>query len=162
MRAALEHDLQAARYANSRAQRRHDAADPENRLVTDELERRWNQALARVHEIEQRVAERDEKPAEPPPALADFTALAERLEALWEHPETDPRLKKRIVRSLIDEIVVDLDAATSEVVLVIHWTGGVYTQLRVPRRRRGQNSTHTAPETLDGGPRARTVSSPIK
>lgn len=149
VRAALERDLQAARYAASRAQRQYDAADPENRLVTDELERRWNQALARVHEIEQRVAERDQKPSEPPPVLADFTALAERLETLWEHPETDPRLKKRIVRSLIHEIVVDLDAATSEVVLVVHWIGGVHTGLRVPRRRRGQNSTHTAPETLD-------------
>src|SRR5690606_20401767 len=132
-----------------RAQRQYDAADPENRLVTDELERRWNQALVRVHEIEQRVAERDQKSSDPPPALADFTALAERLETLWEHPETDARLKKRIVRSLIHEIVVDLDASTSEVVLVIHWIGGVHTQLRVPRRRRGQNSTHTAPETLD-------------
>lgn len=149
VRAALERDLQAARYAASRAQRQYDAADPENRLVTDELERRWNQALARVHEIEQRVAERDQRPSEPPPALADFTALAERLETLWEHPETDSRLKKRIVRSLIHEIVVDLDAASSEVVLVIHWIGGVHTQLRVPRRRRGQNSTHTTPETLD-------------
>ena len=128
MRAALERDLQAARYAASRAQRQYDAADPENRLVTDELERRWNQALARVHEIEQRVAERNEKPSEPPPALADFTALAERLETLWEHPETDPRLKKRIVRSLIHEIVVDLDGATSEVVLVIHWIGGVHNR----------------------------------
>ena len=28
------------------------AADPENRLVTDELERRWNQSLQRVREIE--------------------------------------------------------------------------------------------------------------
>lgn len=123
--------------------------DPENRLVADELERRWNQALLRVHEIEQRIAERDQKPSEPPPALADFTALAERLETLWEHPETDSRLKKRIVRSLIHEIVVDLDAATSEVVLVVHWIGGVHTEPRVPRRRCGQNSTHTAPETLD-------------
>lgn len=149
VRAALERDLQAARYAALRAQRQYDAADPDNRLVTDELERRWNQALVRVHEIEQRVAERDQKPSEPPPALADFTALAERLETLWDHPETDARLKKRIVRSLIHEIVVDLDAATSEVVLVVHWIGGVHTELRVPRRRRGQNSTHTAPETLD-------------
>ena len=27
--------------------------------------------------------------------------------------------------------------------------GGIHTELRVPRRRRGQNSTHTAPDTLD-------------
>jgi len=59
------------------------------------------------------------------------------------------RLKKRIVRTLIHEVVVDIDTATSEVVLVIHWKGGLHTEVRVPRRRRGQNSTHTAPETLD-------------
>ena len=150
IRAALERDLEAARYAASRAQRQYDAADPENRLVADELERRWNHALARVREIEQRLASHDSaRIAEPAPTLDEFTALAERLEALWEHPSTDPRLKKRIVRSLIHEIVVDVDAVAAEVVLVIHWVGGVHTEVRVPRRRRGQNSTHTAPETLE-------------
>lgn len=124
--------------------------DPDNRLVTDELERRWNHALGRARESEQRIADHDNtKPSGPTPDLADFTALAERLETLWEHPDTDPRLKKRIVRSLIHEIVVDLDAAASEVVLVIHWVGGVHTEVRVPRRRRGQNTSHTAPETID-------------
>ncbi|MGA8708414.1 MAG: recombinase family protein [Steroidobacteraceae bacterium] len=150
VRAALERDLEAVRYAASRAQRQYDAADPENRLVADELERRWNQALARVREVETRIASHEgAKNTATPPSLADFTALAERLESLWEHPDTDPRLKKRIVRSLIHEIVVDVDPKAAEVVLVIHWIGGVHTELRVPRRRRGENSTHTAPETLD-------------
>ena len=150
VRSALERDLQAARYAAARAQRQYDAADPENRLVADELERRWNQALARVREIERRIAEHDGvKRSEPAPSLADFTALAERLEVLWEHPDTEQRLQKRIVRSLIHEILVDVDTAASEVVLVIHWIGGVHTEVRVPRRRRGQNSTHTARETID-------------
>ena len=54
---ALERDLEAARYAAQRAQRQYDAADPENRLVADELEQRWNQALERVREIEQRIVQ---------------------------------------------------------------------------------------------------------
>jgi len=54
--AALERDLQAARYAAQRAQKQYDATDPENRLVADELERRWNQALQRVRELEGRIA----------------------------------------------------------------------------------------------------------
>ncbi len=150
VRAALERDLEAVRYAASRAQRQYDAADPENRLVADELERRWNQALARVREVEARITSHEGTTSIAAPAsLADFTALAERLESLWEHPDTDPRLKKRIVRSLIHEIVVDIDPKAAEVVLVIHWIGGVHTELRVPRRRRGENSTHTASETLD-------------
>jgi hypothetical protein len=64
-------------------------------------------------------------------------------------PRYQCALKKRIVRSLIHEVVVDVDAATSEIVLVIHWKGGLHTELRVPRRRRGQNASHTARETLD-------------
>ena len=46
-------------------------------------------------------------------------------------------MKKRIVRTLIHEVVADIDAAAGEVILVIHWQGGVHTELRLPRRRRG-------------------------
>jgi hypothetical protein len=53
--AALERDLEAARYAAQRVQRQYDASDPENRLVSGELERRWNQALERVRDIESRI-----------------------------------------------------------------------------------------------------------
>jgi 2-polyprenyl-6-methoxyphenol hydroxylase-like FAD-dependent oxidoreductase len=44
----LERDLEAARYEAHRAWKQDDGADPENRLVADELERRWDQALRRV------------------------------------------------------------------------------------------------------------------
>jgi len=81
--------------------------------------------------------------------MEEFSALADQLEELWQHPDTDIRLRKRIVRSLINEVIVDVDTAASEIVLLIHWKGGLHTEVRVPRRRRGQNSLHTAPETLD-------------
>jgi hypothetical protein len=50
---------------------------------------------------------------------------------------------------LIQEVVVDIDAEGGEIVLVIHWKGGVHTELRLPRRRRGQNRTHTSPEIVE-------------
>lgn len=53
---ALLRDLEAARYVADRAFRQYDAADPENRLVTSELEARWNKALARIGAIEARIA----------------------------------------------------------------------------------------------------------
>jgi hypothetical protein len=37
------------------ARRQYDAADPKNRLVTGELESRWNAALARVAELEEQL-----------------------------------------------------------------------------------------------------------
>lgn len=140
---ALQRDLEAARYAANRARKQYDATDPENRLVAAELEHRWNQALARVQELEERSERhRDQAPQGGSPELADFEALAEDLEALWQDPGTDVGLRKRIVRALIKEVVADVDAEAGEIVLVIHWMGGVHTELRLPRRRRGQrNST---------------------
>src|SRR5262249_5075819 len=49
--AALRRDLEAARYAADRARRQFDAVDPANRLVADELERRWNAALVQVRAL---------------------------------------------------------------------------------------------------------------
>jgi hypothetical protein len=61
----------------------------------------------------------------------------------------DPTLRKRIVRALIHEVIVDVGEVAAEVVLLIHWKGGVHSELRFARRRRGQSSAHTPPQTID-------------
>ena len=147
-RDAMVRDLEAARYAADRAFRQYDAADPENRLVAAELEARWNRALARVSEIETRIADHDAAtPRGFEPEATSFATLAQDLEAVWTAPTTDTRLKKRIVRTLIREVIADLDAKTAEIVLVIHWMGGAHTELRLPRRRRGQRNS-TSPDII--------------
>jgi hypothetical protein len=147
---AWTRELEAARYAARRAQKQYDATDPENRLVADELERRWNTALQRVREIEERIDYhvRSRSQAVVPTRDA-FENLATDLEAVWQHPHADVRLKKRLVRTLIHEVVVDTDANAGEVILIIHWKGGTHTELRVPRRRRGQCATHTSKDIVD-------------
>ena len=148
--AALKRDLQAAQYAAQRAQRQFDAADPENRLVTDELERRWNQALQSVRDVEGRIEQHALAVGNAPSTgVEEFADLAAQLEVIWHQPDADVRLKKRITRALIHEVVVDVDAASSEIVLVIHWKGGVHTEVRVPRRRRGENMTQTSKEAIE-------------
>jgi len=147
---AWTRELEAARYAARRAQKQYDAIDPENRLVADELERRWNAALQRVREIEARIDQHVSNHHQPTvPTREEFESLAADLEAVWRNPHADVRLKKRLVRTLIHEIVVDTDPEAGEVILVIHWKGGVHTELRVPRRRRGQCATHTAKNVVD-------------
>ena len=74
----------------------------------------------------------------------DVTALAADLRAVWSAPTTDARLKKRIVRTVIHEVVADIDDEASEIVLLIHWIGGVHTELRLPKRRRGQRNSTSA------------------
>jgi DNA invertase Pin-like site-specific DNA recombinase len=148
VRAALERDLQAARYEVQRARKQYDGVDPENRLVADELERRWEQALLRVRALEGRLAgpPGDGAP-EQSATVEEFEDLAADLQAVWNGAGTDVRLKKRIARALIQEVVADVDTAAGEVVLIIHWRGGVHTELRLPRRRRGQ-CTPTSPDIV--------------
>jgi DNA invertase Pin-like site-specific DNA recombinase len=141
--AALQRDLEAARYAAQRAQRQYDAADPENRLVTGELERRWNEALQRVRELETRIEASGTTARSVAASPAEFADLAEQFDTVWNDPQTDATLKKRIVRTLIEEVVADVDSKAGEILLVIHWKGGLHTEVRVPRRRRGYNNAHT-------------------
>ncbi len=148
VREALTRDLEAVRYAADRAFRQYDAADPGNRLVAGELEARWNRALARVAEVEAKIAAHD---AALPRAMEitpiSLASLADDLQAVWSAPTTDARLKKRIVRTVIREVIADIDADAGEILLMIHWVGGVHTKLRLPRRRRGQRNS-TSPDVL--------------
>ncbi|WP_200933149.1 MULTISPECIES: hypothetical protein [unclassified Sphingomonas] len=76
VRDALMRDLEAARYAAERAFRQYDVADPQNRLVTAELEARWNRALTRVGEVEARIAAHDAStPHQASPSRKDIDAL---------------------------------------------------------------------------------------
>jgi len=145
VRDALTRDLEAARYSADRAFRQYDAIDPQNRLVAAELEVRWNRALTHVGEIENKIAAHDAVTPEPSPLSATHVAaLAGDLRVVWSAPTTDARLKKRIVRTVIHEVVADIDDVASEIVLLIHWIGGVHTELRLPKRRRGQRNSTSA------------------
>src|SRR5499427_9201088 len=147
--AALKRELEAAQYTARRAEKQYDTTDPDNRLVASELERRWNDALQKVQELETRMEQtaRDQQIA--PATREEFENLAGDLEAVWGHPATDARLKKRIVRTLIEEVMVDVDGQAGEIIAIIHWKGGVHTELRIPRRRRGYSRAHTPKEIVE-------------
>jgi hypothetical protein len=149
VRAALTRDLEAARFAADRAFRQYDATDPQNRLVAAELELRWNRALERVTDLQERIAVHDhQRPAPHSATPDDFALLASHLKTVWADPATDARLKKRIVRTLIHEVIADIEPQAGEIVLVLHWVGGIHTELRLPRRRRGQSKS-TAVEIIE-------------
>jgi DNA invertase Pin-like site-specific DNA recombinase len=144
VRDALTRDLEAARYATDRAFRQYDAADPANRLVAGELEARWNKALARTAEVEGKIAAHDAATVGLTVDPVSLATLAADLKSIWTAPTTDARLKKRIVRTVIHEVIADIDADAAEIVLLIHWVGGVHSEIRLPRRRRGQRTSTLA------------------
>jgi len=149
VRAALTRDLEAARFAADRAFRQYDAIDPQNRLVAAELELRWNRALERVTDLQERIAAHDrQRPTSTSATPDDLASLASDLKTVWADPATDARLKKRIVRTLIHEVIADIEPQAGEIVLILHWVGGIHTELRLPRRRRGQSKS-TAVEIIE-------------
>jgi hypothetical protein len=75
---------------------------------------------------------------------AALGGLASNLKAVWSAPTTNARLKKRVMRTLIEEVVADIDDAASEIVLAVHWAGGVHSEIRLPKRRRGQRNSTSA------------------
>lgn len=131
--------LEQARYEVARAQRQYDAVDATNRLVAAELERRWNVALKSQAQLEEELeALRQERPQ----CISEqqrhtLLALGADLRRLWEHPQSAPQWKKRILRTVFTEIVVTADG--SEVQMLLHWRGGDHTQLHFDKVRTGQN-----------------------
>jgi len=150
MRQALTLELEQARYEARLAERRYQAVDPDQRLVAAELEARWNIALQKTRELEQKLQEFDVDIKNVPlPSKELLLSLAQDLPAVWNAPSTDMRLKQRIMRILIEEIIADVDESNREVVLVIHWAGGRHSELRLKKRETGQHRRCTSMEAVD-------------
>jgi len=140
--------LQQARYEETYARRQYDAIDPDNRLVAGELERRWNERLAAVARLEEQM---ENLRREQPRVLHDdertmLLALADDLPRVWNHPAASTKIRKRILRTVLKEIVVTIEG--DRLCLMVHWQGGDHTRLEVVKNRIGQNRFKTDMETV--------------
>jgi DNA invertase Pin-like site-specific DNA recombinase len=150
LRTAIKLEVEQARYEARLAARRYEAVDPEQRLVAKELEARWNVALQKVQEVEQKFEEFDRKiPSASLPSREVLLSLAQDLPAVWNAPSTEMRLKQRIVRILIQEIIADVDENNREIVLLIHWAGGRHSELRVKKNENGKHRHCTNLEAIE-------------
>ncbi|HET9641976.1 MAG TPA: helix-turn-helix domain-containing protein [Burkholderiaceae bacterium] len=147
---ALQRELEQAQYEASLAARRYEAVDPAKRLVARELERRWNDALEHVSHLEERVAAMETAAASRPSIDRDaLMALAQDLPKAWNVPGTDARTKQRLTRILIHEVVIDLDDASNEAVVTVHWHGGRHTETRVARTSTGRYPADRHPGAVE-------------
>jgi DNA invertase Pin-like site-specific DNA recombinase len=145
----VENALQQARFEVKRAQRQYDAVDPDNRLVADELERRWNEKLRQLRDLER---EYDTLQAEMPTSISvpdreHLMQLGADLSHAWDSAGVTAETRKRIVRLMIKEIVVDI--SDGALPMIIHWQGGDHTRLTVKKNKVGQTRWTVAGETLD-------------
>lgn len=150
VRLALAKELEVARYEASLAARRYELVDPAKRLVARELEGRWNAALERVDQLECRIRDLETAAQRRPQIDREaLLALAHDLPAAWNAPGTDARTKQRLARVLIQEVVIDDDSKANQIVLVIHWTGGRHTELRVDKVRTGRYPDDRYPSSVE-------------
>jgi hypothetical protein len=126
--------LEQARYEAFRVKRQYNAVDPDNRLVAATLEKDWNGALVKVAKLESEistiVASTTALSAE---EEAEIRELSQVLTGVWNHPRRSVDLKKRIIRTVIKELIIYLQE--QKIRLVIHWQGGERTELEVLKNK---------------------------
>ena len=149
-RNALKLELEQAQYETKLASRKYDAVDPDNRLVAGELETRWNESLIRVQEVNSRLEAFDrEAPKNFDIDRQQLMSLAEDLSSVWNSETSDMRVKQRIVRLLLEEIIVDIDEPAAQISMKLHWRGGRHSELRIQRPRPGHHGNVTCTDALD-------------
>jgi DNA invertase Pin-like site-specific DNA recombinase len=137
-RQQAENAIEQARFEAARAYRQYNAADPDNRLVAGDLERRWNDRLIALRKLEEELAELDRptKPSFSPGDRARLLALGADVSRAWNTPGVSNETRKKIIRLVISEIIVDL--TDTSVTAVLHWQGGDHTRLEVKKNKAGQ------------------------
>ncbi len=147
-RRQLELELERSRYEAGRCQRQYHAVEPENRLVARTLETRWNQALDKAEQLEHQLSELANcEEALSADELKKLRSLAVDLPCLWNHPETPCDLKKRLLRAVIQEIVVYVDQKMIRA--LVHWRGGQHTELNLRKRKSGEHRWKTSGDTSE-------------
>ena len=147
-RALLVKQLSQVEYEAKRAFEQYDQVDARNRLVASELEARWNEKLREVEAVKSTIAQLDDAVRPLSEAeRAELRSLGAHFRDVWESPSCPPELKKKIVRTVVEEIVASEDPAGT-LRFVVHWKGGVHTRFEMPRPK-SASETRTAEGDID-------------
>lgn len=132
--AALRHQwqlrLERARYEAERARRQFNAVEPENRLVARNLERQWEDKLRTAEELQhahQRWAQHHDDACTEADRAA-ILALGKDLPKVWKAPTTTAGDRKRLLRLVIQSVVVDARREAGRLWYRINWQTGATTE----------------------------------
>jgi len=143
--------VERARYEVDAAHRQYTLVDPANRLVAAELERRWEQALQELETIKTEATERLQELDQPLTAQEQqrLRNYAHDLPGLWNATSTRFQDKKRIVRCLIENVVVTKPEDGPNLLAAVHWVGGEVTHVEVAKGHTGMHCNVAEPELLE-------------
>ena len=148
-RSALARKLEQLEYEVQKAFEQYDAVDARNRLAAAELERRWNEKLQERETVKGHLSSLDEqRHALSAEEEARIRLMGEHFSDIWHSDRCPPTLKKMILRTAIEEMIVREDADNKTLTFTIHWKGGAHTQIEMARPR-SATETATPMEALD-------------
>jgi excisionase family DNA binding protein len=140
-----------ARYEAERAERRFRNVEPENRLVARTLETDWENKL---HEQQAAEAELARKEQEQRLQLTDrqreqIRALGSDLKRVWDAPTTTDRDRKELLRSLLEEVKINVLPEENKAQVVLRWKTSAVSELDVLWRSPRPAPIRTDEETIE-------------
>jgi DNA invertase Pin-like site-specific DNA recombinase len=147
-RALLAKQLEQAEYDARRAFEQYDVVDARNRLVAATLETRWNEKLRDADAVRASIVALDSASSRlSDPERMELRAMGTVFRDVWSSTFCPPELRKRIVRAVLEEVVVS-EEPRGTLRLVVHWKGRAHTLVEMPRPRSAADSRN-APDDID-------------
>ena len=147
--------VERARYEAERAERQYRAVEPENRLVARGLETEWEKRLrdlaAAEAELERRQQQRPRTLS--PEEKSRLRALGSDLRKVWTAPTTTDRDRKELLRTLLEEVIVEVYRSEHRAHLTLRWRGGELAEIDLPLPRSQPRGRRTSEDTLSLLPR---------
>lgn len=132
-------EIERLRYEAGKAERRYRAVEPENRLVARGLEADWEGKLRELANAEADLRRRESQRLATisPDQLHRLGILSTDLKRVWYAATTTDRDRKELLRTILEEAVLNLKRTEGHAQLILRWRGGAITTLdvAVPRFR---------------------------
>jgi len=121
------------RYEAERAERRYRTVEPENRLVARGLETEWESRLRDLAAAEAELRRREQqRPSRlDQEQLKRIQILGSDIRQVWQATTTTDRDRKELLRTLVEEVALNLKRAEGHANLTLRWRGGAITILDV-------------------------------
>ena len=126
-------EVERTRYEAERAERRYRTVEPENRLVARGLETEWESRLRDLAAAESELRRREQRrPSRlDQEQLKGIQMLGSDIRQVWQATTTTDRDRKELLRTLLEEVVVNLKRAEGHAHLTLRWRGGAIAILDV-------------------------------
>jgi predicted DNA-binding transcriptional regulator AlpA len=143
-------EVERTRYEAERVERRYRTVDPENRLVARGLETEWENRLRDLAAAEAELRRREQQRPSTlsPEQLRHIQILGSDIGRVWAATTTTDRDRKELLRTLLEEVLLNLKRAEGHAHLTLRWRGGAITTLDVPVPRFKPMGPRTDEDTI--------------